>query len=207
MTSVKSALPGPKVPIGSSEDGKTVIYLNNQWFLYFQADHNRVGGNPVDKVEVAAQVGVTATAAAATANTAAATAQAAADAAAAAGSGSSALQALVNSGVNNACTIGAFDAGTDATVTVSANTRYYGDGTSVAVNSGSVTGVAYGLDAALIYYDDPTRAGGAVTYLVTTDPLLATPTPAHQNRHYVGSVPTPAALDPPNVGSPNFYAP
>lgn len=137
----------------------------------------------------------------------AAAAQASADAAAAAGSGSSALQALVNSGVNNACTIGAFDAGADATVTVSANTRYYGDGTSVAVNSGSVTGVAYGLDAALIYYDDPTRAGGAVTYHVTTDPLLANPTPMNPNRHYVGSVPTPSALDPPNVGSPKFYAP
>lgn len=192
----------------------TTGQITSPWFAYFQNLHIRTGGNPVDKVEVAAQVGTTAATAAATANTAAATAnaaaataQAAADAAAAAGSGSSALQALVNSGVNNACTIGAFDAGTDATVTVSANTRYYGDGTSVAVNSGSVTGVAYGLDAALIYYDDPTRAGGAVTYFVTIDPLLATPTPTHPDRHYVGSVPTPPALDPPNVGSPNFYAP
>lgn len=203
MTAVKSALPSAKLPAIDLQTG----CFTSPWYLYLQADHSRVGGNAVDKVDVAAQSGTTATAAAASASAAAASAQASANAAAASGGSSAALQALVNSGVNNSCTIGAFDAGADATVTISANTRYYGDGTSVAVNSGSVTGVAYGLDAALIYYDDPTRAGGAVTYHVTTDPLLATPTPMHPDRHYVGSVPTPSALDPPNVGTPNFYAP
>lgn len=186
----------------TDKDGKPTTPFTRFWDQAMTLIEANVNG-----IQDALDAAGIAQAAAVSAASDAAAAQASADAAAAAGTGSSALQSLVNSGVNNACTIGAFDAGSDATVTVSANTRYYGDGTSVAVNSGSVTGVAYGLDAALIYYDDPTRAGGAVTYHVTIDPLLATPTPMHPNRHYVGSVPTPSALDPPNVGSPNFYAP
>lgn len=195
----------PRLKLSSpitDKDGGPVLELTRAWNNAMTLIEANVNG-----IQDALDAAGIAQAAAVSAASDAAAAQASADAAAAAGSGSSALQALVNSGVNNACTIGAFDAGSDATVTVSANTRYYGDGTSVAVNSGSVTGVAYGLDAVLIFYDDLTRAGGAVTYQVTIDPTLANPSPVHPNRHYVGSVPTPSALDPPNVGSPKFYAP
>lgn len=180
----------------------TTGQVTSPWYSYLQQLHIRTGGNPVDKVEEAAQVGTVATAAAAAA-------QASADAAAASAGSSSVLQSLINSGVNNSCTIGAVDAGASATITISANIRYYGApgaGTNVSVNSGSITGVAYDTFE-YIYYDDPGRTGGAVTYHADPDPLNATPTPMHPNRHYVGSVPTPAALDPPNVGTPNFYAP
>lgn len=211
MTAIKVALPGQRVPLVDSNGRVT-----DGWYQFFQGNHNRTGGSPEDKVDIAAQSGATATLAAGAANDAAGAAnlaalaaQAAADAAAASGAGSSALQSLINSGVNNACTIGASDAGSNATITISANTRYYGApgaGTNVSVSSGTITAVAYDTFE-YIYYDDPSRTGGAVTYHCDPDPLNATPTPMHPDRHYVGSVPTPAALDPPNVGTPNFYAP
>lgn len=107
--------------------------------------------------------------------------------------------ALANSYVDGA-TITATDAGADVTVTISAHTRYYpqpgGATTSVAVSGGAVTGQPYSTFL-YIYYDDPARAGGAVTYLATTNSLTAAQT---GDRHLVGSVTTPAALAAPTSG-------
>jgi hypothetical protein len=75
-------------------------------------------------------------------------------------------------------------------VTIAAHNRVYGDGTSVAVDPNViVTGTAPG-DVVRVYYDDPTRAGGAVSYLFTVDPATA---PVQGGaRHSVGVVTVPA---------------
>lgn len=95
-------------------------------------------------------------------------------------------------------TLGSADAGTDVTISISGHMRVYGDGTSVSVNSGNVTGAAYDTYY-YIYYDDPTRAGGTVTYSITADEAVAAQTGA---RHVVGAVVTPVAGQPDNTGYP-----
>lgn len=134
-------------------------------------------------------------AAAAAADAAASTAQTSADAAQSTADAVAAVAKLTNSGVTGA-TITATDAGADVTVTISAHTRVYGDGTSHAVNGGSVTGLAYSTQY-FIYYDDATFAAAAVTYLATTSEATAAQTGA---RHLVGAVTTPAALGAPLNG-------
>lgn len=140
----------------------------------------------------------TATAAAAAADAAATTAQGAADTA-------NSTSALANSGVTG-ITITATDAGSSATVNISSHTRVYADGTSVSVAGGSVTGLGYSTFY-YIYYDQPSRAGGSVTYQATTSEATAAQT---GDRHTVGSVTTPAAaagdtggnfVRPPGVGA------
>lgn len=134
-------------------------------------------------------------AAADTANAAAATAQAAADAADTAAEAVTTEQDIINSYVTG-ITITGTDAGADATINVSAHTRTYGDGSSVSVNSGSVTGLSYST-LYYIYYDQASRAGGAVTYAATTSDSVAVQS---GDRHVVGSVTTPAAAAPDNNG-------
>lgn len=93
-------------------------------------------------------------------------------------------------------TITATDVGSDVTVSISAHNRTYPPSTTVSVNAGSVTTLAYST-LYYIYYDDPTRVGGAVTYHATTSASTAAQT---GNRHLVGSVATPAAAAPPSTG-------
>ena len=140
-----------------------------------------------------------------TANTAAGTAQTAATTANNVATTVTAANAIATSYVTG-LTLMASDAGTNVTVTISAHTRVYGDGTSVAVNSGTVTGRPYSTTQR-IYYDDAGRAGGAVTYQATTVATVAAQT---GSRHSVGAVITPAsagspvngkAVDPPGYAS------
>lgn len=126
--------------------------------------------------------------AAATANTAAGTAQGAADDAIAANS----LLGSYPTGL----TLTATDAGTSATISISAHTRVYSDGTSVPITAGSVTGLAYSTKF-YIYYDDASRTGGTVAFVATT--VAATAAQAG-DRHTVGSTTTPAALGAPTAG-------
>ena len=84
----------------------------------------------------------------------------------------------------------AADVGSDCTITIAAHTRKYGDGTSVAVNGGSVTGVPFS-SKRYIYYDDTGLAGGAVTYVGTNNPNNAAPN-AVAGRHFCGFIETPA---------------
>jgi hypothetical protein len=132
-------------------------------------------------------------AAADAANAAAATAQAAADDANAVAADIEQTNALGESYVSGA-TLGATDAGANATITISAHNRIYpnsdGTTTSVAVNGGSVTGLAYDT-IYYIYYDDATRTGGAVTYQATTTEETAAQI---GDRHTVGAIKTPVAL-------------
>jgi len=86
--------------------------------------------------------------------------------------------------------ITASDVGTTATITIDAHTRVYSD-KAVTVDAGSFTGKAFST-LYLIYYDDAGRAGGTVTYAVTTDPAIAYNSATYPDRHHVGSIMTPA---------------
>jgi hypothetical protein len=86
--------------------------------------------------------------------------------------------------------ISATDAGASVTVSISAHNRVYASGTTVAVNAGNLTGLAYSTSY-WIAYDQASRAGGAVTYVAyTTSQGNAVNNP---DRHFVGAVATPDA--------------
>jgi hypothetical protein len=81
-------------------------------------------------------------------------------------------------------------------ITISAHTRVYGDGTSVSVNGGSLTGWSQG-QYVQVYYDDAGKAGGAVAYQGTTAVI------AQQGaRHIVAGISIPVAGSPPTEGTP-----
>lgn len=89
----------------------------------------------------------------------------------------------------------AVDAGSNATIGVAAHSVQYGFGT-VAYNAGSITGLSYST-LYYVYADDPTYAGGAATYLATTNALTVT---SANGRYYLGAITTPAAAGPPSGG-------
>jgi hypothetical protein len=131
-------------------------------------------------------------AAAAAANAAAATANAAATNANNAVTASKFEMSLVNSFPTGfvAPLISADETGS---VTVANHSRQYGDtalNPTVAV-TGAVLALAAAADSVVrIYYDQASRAGGAVTYAFTVDP--APPPVQSGNRHSVGAVTVPA---------------
>ncbi len=146
--------------------------------------------------DAAAASAIVAQAAAATASTEAATAQTAADDAQTSADGANSVAALTASGVTG-CTITATDAGTDVTIAISAHTRVYGDGDTLAIaGPTNLTGRAYSTTY-FIYYDDPTRADTTPSYQTTTSEATAAQA---GDRHLVGKVLTPAAAAPPETG-------
>jgi hypothetical protein len=74
---------------------------------------------------------------------------------------------------------------TNATISISAHTLQYGFGT-VSYNSGTIIGLTPETDY-FVYSDDPTYAGGAVTYLATTVRQNVT---ADNGRYFVGGIRT-----------------
>lgn len=95
-------------------------------------------------------------------------------------------------------------ASSDGVVTIAAHNRVYGDGLSVPVNGGSVSGFAQG-DYVSVFYDDAARQGGAVSYQGTTGLLAQT-----GSTHSVGQISIPYAGSPPSSGggvSPPGYVP
>ena len=101
------------------------------------------------------------------------------------------LLPLINSG-NKASTqsaqpLSAADVGSDVTISIASHSVQYGFGT-IAYNSGSITGLGFST-LYYVYTDDPTYAGGAVTYLATTNANNAT---ANDGRYYLGKITTPA---------------
>jgi hypothetical protein len=144
--------------------------------------------NTVGKIAAAFNATTAANAAAIVANNAAATALNAAQTV-------TNVSAISNSYVTGV-TITATDVGTNVTLTISAHTRVYGDGTSVAVSAGSITGLPYST-LEYVYYDDAARVGGPVVYLATTSSATAAQAGI---RHTVGSATTPAALGAPISG-------
>lgn len=144
-----------------------------------------------DAADAANQAAENAQSAADSAGVAAGGAQDAADAAGAASS-------LATSGVIG-LNMEAVDAGSSASITISANTRVYGDGTTVSVNSGAITGLAYDT-VYYVFYHDANRDGGTVTYQASTSPADAAQT---GDTHSLGTVKTPIAAGTPMPAYPN----
>jgi hypothetical protein len=174
-------------PIVDPLTGKPTPY-----FTRLINDNNRNNVLAVTGIQSALDAAGIAQAAAVTANAAAATANAAAMTVTAASS-------LANS-YTTGLVLTASDAGASATISITAHTRIYGDGTSKAITAGSVTGLAYSTDYR-VYYDDPTRAGGVVAFIATTSITTAAQA---GDRHSVGAVKTPAALGVAIGGNPVF---
>ncbi len=86
-------------------------------------------------------------------------------------------------------TLTSSDVGTTANIVAASHDRVYPDKT-VAVTGATVgTTFAFGTGY-YVYYDDPDRAGGAVTFVATTDPLVAAASDSNPDRHFVGFVTT-----------------
>lgn len=171
-------------------DGTADFDFQAKWDKAMQEIENSV--NAVIDAQNAADA---ANAAAAAADAAATAAQSAANNAQTAADDATAQTAIANSYVTGA-TVTATDAGASATINITAHTRFYADGTSVSVNAGSLTGLSYST-LYYIYYDQASRAGGAVTYQSTT---TAADAAQLGDRHVVGSVTTPAAAAPDTDG-------
>lgn len=124
-------------------------------------------------------------------------AQAAATAAQNAADTGNAATALANSYVTGA-TLTSSDAGSSATISISAHSRVYATNplTTVAVSAGTVTGLAYDTRY-YIYYDQPSRAGGTVSYMAST---TQSDVAQVNDRHSVGYADTPMAGQPDEPG-------
>lgn len=93
----------------------------------------------------------------------------------------------------------------DTAVTIETHTARYAD-KEVSVTGATLTTLDDGTTAIAastllhIYYDDLLRNGGAVTLKATTTPANAYTSPDHPARHYIGSIATVGAGDPPATG-------
>jgi hypothetical protein len=124
------------------------------------------------------------------ANAAAASANAAADAAQTTADTQSGESSLVTSYIDPNSFVGDLITLSSAgSVTVKTHTRIYGN--SILNPPVSVTGATFSVsgvvatDIIRVYYNDPTRAGGAVTYTTTVDP--AAPLAQSGSTHSVGA--------------------
>lgn len=142
-----------------------------------------------------------------TAQAAAATAQTAADTAQDQTSAQAAETSLVNSYVSG-FTGALITATSEGAVTIVNHTRVYGD--SVLNPDASVTGntistTAVPGDIVRVYYNDPARTGGAVSYLYTVDSVSPPPVQTG-NTHSVGAVeiPVSGSIDGKPIRSPGY---
>lgn len=179
------------------------------FFQAMDALFRRTGGAPVDKVDMAATSGETATAAAASANAAAETAHEAAQTANSAAVTAQSAADTANSAVAvttaypAGLTITASADGATAKIVISDHQMIYPDKT-VDVTGATLTGLDYDTTYS-IYYDDPGRVGGAVTFHATTNGSDAYPSDTNPNRIYVGGTTTPAtSADPDKAGIPRL---
>lgn len=186
----------PVVRIPSLQAGRAIVDQKGAPALDFQRWIN----DGFKQLQTAQNATNAALVAAGIATAAAAAATAAATAANDAAEGSIAAQSLANSYTDPTYLLTATDAGTDASIAIIAHDRIYPDDpnypTPVAVNSGMLTGLAYSTEY-FVFYSDPTRAGGAVTYQASTNFADAAQV---AGIHSVGAVVTPAAAGPPETG-------
>jgi hypothetical protein len=115
------------------------------------------------------------------------------------------VQAAIDLSGSFIAPVGALTASSAGSITIAAHTRHYADGTTVAVDGGSVSGFASGAYVT-VYYLDPARTGGAVSYVGTTDAVSQT-----GNTHIVGQVTIPGVgeADVPGAGptAPGYVPP
>lgn len=99
-------------------------------------------------------------------------------------------------GIANSYTspVNTLTASSDGSITIAAHSRVYGDGTTVAVDAGSISGFTNGAYVT-VYYVDAGRSGGAVTYVGTTNAVAQT-----GDTHIVGQATIPTAGEPPVSG-------
>lgn len=83
----------------------------------------------------------------------------------------------------------------DGSISIAAHTRKYGNGSSVSVDAGSVSGFTAG-NYVTVYYKDAGREGGAVSYQATTSAVAQ-----QGDTHVVGQATIPASGEPPASGN------
>lgn len=176
------------MPIVDAQGRPTTVFLN---FINGTIQSLKNSVNDLIDIENAVEA---ANAAATAANDAAAAAQSAANDANDAATGAQATadatsseQSLINSGLIN-YTPPAIEASITGAVTIANHDRVYGNPTldpTVSVTGDTVMSGFIGDDLVYIFYDDPSRAGGAVAYQMSLDSSDAVQGGA---RHSVGSV-------------------
>jgi hypothetical protein len=87
--------------------------------------------------------------------------------------------------------LSASDAGTDATISIAAHTRKYGDGTSVSISADTIAGKNYSTYY-YVYYNDSTFSDPTPNFIATTSSRTAQTNPT-TGRHFVGKITTPAS--------------
>jgi len=180
----------PRLPANQqliNADGTPTIVLSRWWQSMAEQIEASING-----IQAALDAAAAANAAADAANAAADTAQGAADDAQAATDAAKEEQSLINSYVANFTGTSVLSSDTSGNVTIVNHDRVYGDSTLNPTVSVTGSVVASGQAAGTIvriYYDDPFRAGGAVSYQWTTDASVAA---QGGIRHSVGAVEVPA---------------
>lgn len=169
------------VPIGQLANG-TEVFPHPKFILFWQQFCDLLEQLP-DIQALADQAQASADAA-----------QASADAAQAAADQSTSETSIVNSYPTNPTVPPLISADNTGSVTISTHDRVYGDPTlnpTVSVTGGLIATGGSNPDVIRVYYSDPARAGGAVTYQFTVDP--ADPPVQGGSIHVVGAVTIPAA--------------
>lgn len=180
------------VAIGRTAKGEPV-YPSSEFILFWQQFCQILEGVPAiaNAAQEAQDAADAANAAAAAAQSAADTAQGAADAANAAADAATSESSIVASFPTN-YTPPLIEAASTGDVTIANHDRQYGNTTlnpTVSVTGDTITTGGGTGDVIRVYYDDPTRAGGAVTYQFTVDP--ADPPVQGGDTHVVGAVTIP----------------
>lgn len=86
--------------------------------------------------------------------------------------------------------LSAADVGSDCTITIANHTRKYGDGSSLSITGGTITGRAFSTTY-YVYYTDSSMSDTTPNFLSTTNPNTAAPN-ATTGRHFCGAITTPA---------------
>jgi cell pole-organizing protein PopZ len=180
----------PRLPVFSPQDWGELAAFMSDLQVWWQQVVEAIETQETTQDDLLAQI-IAAQDAAAAASAAAATAQTTANTANTTATAVKKTDKISAAWTSPGAVLSATDAGSNATVSVAAHTRKWGDGTSTSVNSHNFTGKAYSTDY-YVYYDDPNQNDTTPSYQITTNPNTAAPNAA-SNRVYVGAVTTPAA--------------
>jgi len=112
-------------------------------------------------------------------------------------------QSIINSSITPAGVLSStYDtASMKSNITISAHTRNYTDGTSKPVSGGTLGPFDPG-SYFYVYYDDPLRLGGDVSYQTATDPAVSAQTAA--GRHSVGGITLATATESGSGDNPGY---